>query len=161
MKHYPETRKADIIAKMTGDTSLKQLAQNEKISLPTLYAWRRDARANGVLLPNSDDAPEGWSSLDKFNAVLQTSPMDNTQIAEFCRAKGLHLEQLTRWKIACEHANDWDRSRLHEQEKQQRTQRKEIKTLQADLRRKDSALAETTAILVLRKKFNALLGEEE
>ena len=44
---------------------------------------------------------------------------------------------------------------------QTRESRKRIKELERDLRRKDKALAETTALLVLSKKFEAILQQDE
>ncbi len=161
MKHYPKERKDAVIAKMVGSISLPELAKQESISLPTLYAWRRKAREEGLLMPSGDDSPEGWNSTDKFNAVLQVATMNQSQIAEFCRAKGLYPEQIQRWKDACLKANDWDQKRSTELEKERRSDRLKLKKLQAELRRKESALAETAALLVLRKKCNALFGEEE
>ena len=45
-------------------------------------------------------------------------------------------------------------------QKQQRDSRKTIKKLQAEIRRKDRVLAETTSLLVLSKKLEALYGED-
>jgi transposase-like protein len=161
MKHYPKERKDAVIAKMANHPSLPQLAEQEGISLPTLYAWRRQAREQGILMPSGDDTPDGWNSADKFNAVLQTASMNEAQIAEFCRANGLYPEQIQRWKTACQNANDWDQQRSSELEKSQRQDRAELKKIQTELRRKEKALAEAAALLVLQKKFNALLEDGE
>lgn len=161
MKHYPKERKDAVIAKMLGHRSLPELAKEEQISLPTLYAWRRKAREEGILMPSGDDTPDGWNSADKFNAVLQTAPMSEIEIAEFCRSKGLYPEQIQRWKNACQNANDWNQRQSFELEKERRKDRSNLKQLQAELRRKESALAEAAALLILQKKFNALLEAEE
>jgi transposase-like protein len=161
MKHYPKKRKDAVIAKMANHPSLPQLAKQEGISLPTLYAWRRKAREQGVLMPSSDDSPDGWNSVDKFNTVLQTASMNEAQIAEFCRANGLYPEQIQRWKSACQNANDWDQQRSSELEKARRQEQSQLKKIQAELRRKEKALAEAAALLVLQKKFNALFEDGE
>ena len=161
MKRYPQERKDAVIAKMADHPSLPQLAKEEGISLPTLYTWRRTARKQGVLLPPGDDTPDGWSSTDKFNAVLVTATMSQAERAEFCRAKGLYPEQIERWKQACQAANDWEQNSTAHQEKERRKDRSEVKKLQAELRRKEKALAEAAALLVLRKKLHALLEGEE
>lgn len=161
MKQYPKERKDAVIAKMVQHPSLPDLAKQEGISLPTLYGWRRQAREQGTLMPPSDDTPESWNSTDKFNAVLQTASMNETQLAEFCRAKGLYPEQISRWKNACQMANDWDQKHTSELEKNQRQDRAKLKKVQAELNRKEKALAEAAALLVLQKKFNALLEDEE
>ena len=78
---------------MANHPSLPQLAEQEGISLPTLYAWRRKAREQGILMPSGDDTPDGWNSADKFNAVFQTASMTEAQFAEFCRANNRTLEK--------------------------------------------------------------------
>lgn len=161
MKHYPKERKDAVIAKMANHPSLPQLAEQEGISLPTLYAWRRKAREQGILMPSGDDTPDGWNSADKFNAVLQTASMNEAQFAEFCRANGLYPEQILRWKSACQNANDWDQKRSSDLEKSRRQEQSQLKKIQAELRRKEKALAEAAALLVLQKKFNALFEDEE
>ncbi|MCP3972552.1 MAG: hypothetical protein GY717_19965, partial [Rhodobacteraceae bacterium] len=45
----------------------------EGISEATLHKWRAEARGKGQLLPDADAGPEGWSSRDKFAAVLETA----------------------------------------------------------------------------------------
>ena len=57
--------------------------------------------------------------------------------------------------------NEWDRSRNDLLEKARREDRTRIRELERDLARKEKALAETTAILVLRKKLRGILEDEE
>ena len=112
---------------MAHHPSLPELAKQEGISLPTLYAWRRQARDKGVLMPSGDDTPDGWNSADKFNAVLQTATMSQSELAEFCRTKGLYPEQVQRWKEACQNANDWEQKTSAQLEKERREDRNENK----------------------------------
>ena len=160
---YDTKRKERVIAMMAGPSRLPiaEIARRENISVATLYNWRRAARAAGQLLPDSDDSPEGWSPADKFNAVLQTATLSEAETAEFCRSNGLYSEQIARWRAACEQANEWDRSRNDLLEKARREDRTRIRELERDLARKEKALAETTAILVLRKKLRGILEDEE
>jgi transposase-like protein len=72
-----------------GRKSIAEISREEGISSATLYAWRKAARAEGQLLPDSDDTPEGWSAADKFNAVLETAALSETQLSEYCRRQGL------------------------------------------------------------------------
>ncbi|MFT5173648.1 MAG: hypothetical protein ACI8W7_001826 [Gammaproteobacteria bacterium] len=58
------------------------------------YAWRKVARANGRRIPNSDNTPEGRSSQDKFAAVLETAALNETELGEYCRKRGLYPEQI-------------------------------------------------------------------
>ncbi|MDV7396579.1 IS3 family transposase, partial [Arthrospira platensis SPKY1] len=114
-----------IINKMNGPErkTIRALAREEGISEATLYGWRKEARCGGRLLPNHDDTPEGWSSQDKFNAVLETAALNEVQLSEYCRRHGLYPEQIARWREACSRANDYAaserayRERTHKQDK--------------------------------------------
>ncbi len=163
MKRIPLERREAILAKLTGSNpkTIAELSLGEGISTATLYNWRNQARKEGKLMPSHDDSPEQWSATDKFNAVLQTAIMSEGQIAEFCRTQGLYPEQIERWKQACQSANDWDASQRSHQAKQNRKDQQKIKSLEKELTRKEKALAETAALLVLQKKARTIWGEED
>jgi transposase-like protein len=163
MKSIPAERKASILAKMTGPDRkpIAQLAAEEGLSTATLYNWRKAARTEGQLLPDHDDSPEGWSSRDKFNAVLETAALSESQLSEYCRRHGLYPEQIARWRKACAEANNYAASERAHQSRLQREERSRIRRLESELRRKEKALAETAALLVLRKKAEAIWGEED
>ena len=71
----------------------------------------RGQRHKGQLLPDADAGPEGWTSRDKFAAVLETAAMNEADLAEYCRKRGVYPAQIKAWRMACELANDWDRAR--------------------------------------------------
>ena len=112
-------------------------------------------------MPDQDRSPEGWSSRDKFAAVLQTASLNEMELAEYCRKRGLYPEQLRAWRSACEQANDWDREQGRRDRDANKAQRQRVKALERELSRKDKALAETAALLVLRKNAAAIWGEDE
>ena len=108
-------------------------------------------------MPDADAGPEGWSSRDKFAAVLETAAL-NEAMAEYCRKRGLFPAQITAWRVACEQANLRARRVLGKATKEER---RRVKDLERELARKDRALAETAALLVLRKKASAIWGDGE
>ena len=57
-----------------NNVAIRQLSKEEGISEATLHKWRSAARGKEELLPDADVGPEGWSSRDKFAAVLETAP---------------------------------------------------------------------------------------
>ncbi len=140
---------------------LKELAQEEGISEATLYNWRKAARAEGRLLPDGDTTPAGWCSADKFAAVVETAALNEAQLSAYCRERGLYPEQLQKWREACEQANDWDRTQTRRVKEMRREDERRIQELERELREKEKALAETAALLVLRKKARAIWGEGE
>ena len=160
---YSPTRKSAVLKRMLppNTMAIRQLSQDEGISEATLHKWRAEARSNGQLLPDADAGPEGWSSRDKFAAVLETAAMNEADLAEYCRKRGLFPEQIKAWRLACEQANDWDRASTARLGQATKEEKKRVKDLERELARKDRALAETAALLVLRKKASAIWGDGE
>lgn len=164
MTRYSEERKLAVLAKMLPphNQSIRALAKQEGISEPTLYGWRKKARVQGRCLPDSNaGGPSSWASRDKFAAVVETAALNAEERSEYCRRRGLYVEQLEQWRGDCEQAADLADARRETQTQAYRDQSKQLKDLQRELRRKEAALAETAALLTLRKKAAAIWGEEE
>jgi transposase-like protein len=107
MKYSEERREAILRKLLPPDSrSVAEVAAEEGVSVPTLYAWRKQARGKGRLLPDHGQDPEGWTSRDKFSAVVETAAMSEIEVAEYCRQRGLYPEQIQRWRRCCEHANE-------------------------------------------------------
>ncbi|AOY57223.1 hypothetical protein dsmv_3680 [Desulfococcus multivorans DSM 2059] len=112
-------------------------------------------------MPDGDAGPESWNARDKFAAVLESASLNEHETAEYCRRKGIYPQQLEQWRQACEAANDWDRQTNIKLKSDRKTDRKRIKDLERELRRKEKALAEAAALLVLQKKAQAIWGDPE
>jgi len=160
---YPRERKEAVLKKMLppNNKPIPEIANEEGISQGTLYNWRKAARAEGRLLPDGDQTPQGWVSADKFAAVLETAAMNEAALSAYCRERGLYPQQIQQWREACEQANDWDRRQSQRLKEARKADEQRMKELERELRRKDKALAETAALLVLRKKAQAIWGEPE
>ena len=100
---------------------------------------------------------EQWSAEAKLAVVLETRPLNEAEKAEYCRQKGLYPEQIERWCAACLSGMS-SKEPTNEPLKEARN---EIKRLKRRVERKDRALAESAALLVLSKKFQALWEEED
>ena len=140
---------------------IRQLKVEEGIGESTLYKWKAEARSLGQLAPDNDRGAEGWSSRDKFAVVLETSSLNTQDLAEYCRKRGLYPEQIAAWRTACEQANDWDQASQAKVNVATKEDRKRVKDLERELARKEKALAEAAALLVLRKKMVAIWNEGE
>jgi transposase-like protein len=160
---YSPERKAAVLKQMLPphNMAIRQLSRAEGISEGTLHKWRAEARGKGQLLPDADTGPEGWSSRDKFAAVLETAALNEVDLAEYCRKRGLYPAQIAAWRSACEQANDWDRASSARLGQATKEEKKRVKDLERELALKDRALAETAALLVLRKKAQAIWGDGE
>lgn len=137
------------------------LARETGITEQTLYTWRRQAKGQGLAVPGDGKNPEGWSSEDKFAVVLETAPLNAAELAEYCRRKGLYPEQVAEWRAACMGANANAAEHAREQRQHSKEDKRRIKQLEKELQRKEKALAEAAALLVLRKKVQAIWGEQE
>lgn len=160
---YSQERKEAVLKKMVPphNKSIAELSRKEGISEATLYNWRKEARGKGILMPDSDAGPEGWNARDKFAAVIESSAFNEHETAEYCRRKGIFPHQLEQWREACENANDWDRQANIKLKSEQKATGKRIKDLEKELKRKEKALAEAAALLVLTKKVQAIWGDSE
>lgn len=78
--------------------------------------------------------------------------MNESELAEYCRKKGIFPEQVIHWGQACENANDWDRQVANKLKAGQKENQKRIKQLEKELKRKKKSHAEAAALLVLQKK---------
>ena len=160
---YSNKRKEAVLKKMLppNNRTIPELAAEEGIPKTTLYNWRKAARAEGRLLPDGETTPQGWGSADKFAAVLETAALNETELSAYCRERGLYPEQIHQWREACEQANDWDRRQNKRLKSARRDDEKQLRTLRRELDQKEKALAETAALLVLRKKAEAIWGTGE
>jgi len=163
MPRYSAERKASVLKKLLPphNQSVPEVATLEGISEATLYNWRTEAKHQGVAVPGSGKTSNDWSADAKLAVVIETAGLNETDLSEYCRSKGLFPEQVKDWKQACLEGQLSDVERRKQEREQARQDKKEIKALKKELARKEKALAETAALLVLRKKFNALREDNE
>ena len=133
--------------------SVAQVHREKGISEPTLYAWRNRYRAEGQVVPADPSNPESWCGENRLAVVIETAALNEQELAEYCRRKGLYPEQVQRWREAAAGGND-DTQRLSAAERRElQAERMKTRRLEKELRRKDKALAEAAALLVLQKRF--------
>lgn len=112
-----------------------------------------------MAIPGGEKDSERWSTQDKFMIVLETARLNEAEMAEYCRSKGLYVEQVAAWRDACMQANGGVAKEAARLQKELRQKEQEIKKVSQELRRKEKALAETATLLVLRKKAEAIWGD--
>lgn len=144
-----------------GDLTIKAIAEKHNVSYSALKHWIRKAQPNGSIT-KKDDCFSGtgtWSEEEKFTHLLATDRLDEAALGKYCREHGLYSHQLTDWRKAFmkkksstgSNQDKVDLSRL----------RSENKTLKKELRHKEKALAEASALLILKKKAHWIWGEEK
>lgn len=154
MKHTEEKKKRALaLMAPPHNMPVREVAQETGIPKAILNLWRKTARAQGQAMPGDGQNPEQWPPAVKFAVILEAAPLSEAELAEYCRKKGLLVEQLRRWRNEMQSAlaGSDRRDRVEERAKDKR-----IRELERDLNRKNKALAETAALLVLSRKYEAL-----
>ena len=163
MGKYSDEMKAEALRKMMPPLSLSLAEVSRQSGIPsqTLYNWHINAKNQGNIMPKKSN-PDEWSSEEKFRVVLEAEALNEHELGEYCRSKGLYKEQIKAWREACMNANTQRNTQQSRQKKRPPSEEnKKIKSLEQELRRKEKALAETAALLVLKKKADAIWGDKE
>ena len=162
MNYSPELKES-LLRRMLppNNESIAKIAKEEGISEQTLRGWRDKARKEGKAAPGTAALSDDWSTQDKFLIVVETASMNEAELAEYARKKGLYVEQIKAWKDACMNANGGVAREAARLNRELKDSEKERKKLEKELQRKEKALAEAAALLVLSKKANAIWGDPE
>ena len=103
--------------------------------------------------------PQDWSAEGKLNVVLEAAALPDEKLGAFLRSKGLHQAQLDQWRSQM---LDGLKNGFSEKKTRRRDAvAKRIRALEKEVHRKDKALAETAALLVLKKKVEQIWGDED
>lgn len=158
MARYGQAYKDRIVAKLLPPESsaIDLVSRQVGISVTTLERWRADALANGSVGGGS----QRWTAAARLQAVIVTAAMDEAARSAWCREQGLFLAELDAWKRDAIAGLGEPRAASAVEARQDR---RRVKELERELHRKDKALAETAALLVLSKKLSAVFhqGEDE
>jgi hypothetical protein len=135
--------------------ALEVVAREVGVGAGALERWREDAQSRPA-------RGRAWTAGARLEAVITTAALSETGRSVWCREHGVYPAELDKWRASCTSAPaDSEDARASPQAT--RADRKRIKELERDLLRKDRALAETAALLVLSKKLEAIFhrGEDE
>ena len=136
-----------------------ELAKTTGITTVTLRTWQKMARAEGRIVPGDGKQSDRWSSTDKFRIVLETAPLSEAELSAYCRMKGIYPEQAAQWRLICEQANAPATAKSAAMSEADAKQVQRIRELERTLKKKDAALAEAAALLILEKKAEAIWGK--
>ncbi len=163
MPRYEKEFKEQVVHRMMppNSMSVSEVSRETGVSEATLYAWRNEYRRKGKAVPADPSNPENWSGENKLAVVIETASLNEVELGEYCRKKGLYPEQVARWRegaiLGNARADELDRA----SRKAVAAAKKRARRLERELKRKEKALAEAAALLVLRKKAEAIWGASE
>ena len=150
-QHSIEQKEAIVNRFSQSGLSIREFSEQEGIAKSSLYGWsKKFNNSNAKPMKNNS-----YTAEQRFSILLETTTFSETQLSEYCRKKGIYPEQITQWKQAFI-KNDTKPVKTADS-----GDKKRIKALEKELARKEKALAETAALLVLRKKFNAHFNLDE
>ena len=163
MTKYPLERKEALLRQMMRPTNkpVSQVARESGICEQTLYTWRSKLKSQGVAVPGNGKKAEDWTSEDKFAVVLEAASLNTAELAEYCRRRGIFAEEVIAWRAICSAANANATQQARGLREQSKSDKSRIRQLEKDLSRKEKALAEAAALLILRKKVRAIWGSNE
>ena len=155
MARYGQAFKNKAVARLLPPESaaLELVAREVGIGAATLERWREDAQSRPA-------RGRAWTAGARRVAVVTTAAMNEAAKSAWCREHGVYPAELDKWRASCTTAlADPEDARASPQAT--RASAKRIKELERELLRKDRALAETAALLVLSKKAAAIFNQGE
>lgn len=163
MSSYSTEYKSAIVSKLLGPKPPSVAVLSKKTGIPqaTLYVWQKQAKSSEpVGIPKRVKRVQNWTKKEKLSALLETANMSEEQVNAFCRKNGLYAAQLEQWKT--ELIDELEGKGASQQKTAQiKALEAELNQLKKELKRKDKALAEASAVLFLKKKAQELWGDPE
>ena len=162
IKKYGKEEKESLLARLLPpeSISLGELSKETGISKSTLATWKKKSQGSNLDVKNK----RRLTPNDKFLIVMETYKLSEIELSRYCREKGIYCEDVKKWSNTCLNANNstGDNDDIKELKLSKQEDSKRIKSLEKELIRKEKALAEAAALLLLRKKLQAILvGNEE
>lgn len=160
-----------MVQKMAGPNgrSANSLAEEVGVSQSSLSRWLKRAGTVSSMVKKktagqrrtgssrSTTPAKSWRPQDKLEIVLEAASLSEEELGEFLRRKGLHEAQIDEWREQLTNAAPLVFANPCRRKKAS-PETKRIAELEKELHRKEKALAETAALLVLKKKADAIWG---
>lgn len=159
---HSENFKEQMVRKMTGPSAMSanRLSKECGVGQPTLSRWLREAKVSLMTRSTKHRTRRRWDAREKLRVVMAAAAAGESGRGELLRREGLHEADLERFQ------NELAEGPKNALPKRDPSDKKRIAELEREVRRKDRALAEATALVVLSKKLNAYfdpdgVGDEE
>jgi transposase len=128
--------------------SARRLSQETGITQQTLSRWLQEARRL-PLMPSDRRGQKQWSIDEKIRVMARARELSGDELAAFLESEGLVLAELEQWRLSLDEGSA------------SKATTKRIRKLERELARKEKALAEAAALLVLKKKLQHLWEDED
>ncbi|MDP3559664.1 MAG: hypothetical protein Q8R79_04860 [Legionellaceae bacterium] len=165
---YTEAIKASVLSKALAPNApgVIELAKEFNIPKATIYTWVINMKNKNSKRDQTRQRPKDRTPAFKLQAVMDTLGKSEEEQSAYCRANGIYYDHIKAWRHQILEslgaaASAVDKAKEKENKAENQRIQDEMKTLKSNLKRKDKALAELTALLVLKKKADLLWGESE
>jgi transposase-like protein len=150
--HFSKEFKEAIVKKLIsrGNKTIEQFCTENNIARSTVTTWQTNC-ANVLEMKHKKDKSK-YSAEKVLKIISETYSLNEEDLGIYLRKNGLHTNQLTEWRTSF--LTSVNQPKLNLNKKDERDI--EIKDLKKNLRKKDAALAEVSALLILQKKANLL-----
>lgn len=140
-----------------GNRMVKDVAADVGISIPTLYHWKEQFAINADMKKTTK--PHSRSVQEKLQAIYEYSILTEDEQGEFLRSHGLQEAHIQQWREQVTEA--LGNGKLAKDKKELIAEKNKNLKLEKELKRKDKALAEASALLILKKKADLIWGDPE
>jgi transposase-like protein len=153
-----------MVQRMTGPDRItaNELSKEVGVHQTTLSGWLRKSTEKIEMKrkpkTNPKVSPNQISPQEKLRIVIEAESLSEKELGEFLRRQGIHEAHLEEWKKTVAEAATEAFESKRKKKKRLSPEAKKIKELEKELKRKDKALAEVTALLALKKKVDLLWG---
>jgi hypothetical protein len=131
------------------------------VSGASLSKWVREyGNRLSVAKPRVEKMPRSWTAEQKLKAVTETTGLEEKELGEYLRREGLHSYHLEQWRQEVVGALN-QQKRTRQEISDRAKDKKRIRELERELRRKEKALAEASYLLFVQKKVQEMWGDKE
>jgi transposase-like protein len=153
-RKYTKEEKEKFLSRMLPleNYSISKLSEETGISKSTLSIWKTKS-LSGTAHKKQGRPSKRLSPGEKFLVAMETYTMSELEISKYCRENGFYVEDVKVWRASYIAANELQKEDSKELREELNKEKKKCKVLEKEIRIKDKALAETTALLVLKKSY--------
>jgi len=157
---YSRSVKVGILKKVLPPErrSIASVSDETGISEQTIRNWIKEANSGSLDDKAGQKSPRHLSGSEKYQLLMESKKIPKEKLGEFLRKRGLHSQHLTLWD---QEFVEMVKDNGKKEKQKVRDLQKKVRELEKELNRKEKALAETAALLVLKKKLNVLMGDQE
>lgn len=151
-KPFSVAFKQKMVQRLTGKNAVtaSQLSRETGVRQQNLSRWLEEARSLPTVAKKPKPAVREWTVEQKARVLAEASKLDGEELTAYLEREGVKLVEYEQWRLALDEGGVASVSTI-----------RRIRQLERELARKEKALAEAAALLILKKKVETLYGEDE